>query len=226
MKNISILGDGLLGSELQNQRPNWSLYSRRLANFDIKDINVPESDVIINCIAHTNTYDTNRQLNWDVNYKFVSDLVEYCNTTNTKLIHISTDYVYSNSDANASEDSVPVHCNNWYGYTKLLADGYVQLKSNDHLIVRCTHKPTPFPYESAWIDQIGNFDYVDVIASLIINLIEKNCSGIYNVGTHAKTMHELAKRTKTVNSSFRPKYVPGNTSMNINKLTGVICDLH
>jgi dTDP-4-dehydrorhamnose reductase len=56
------------------------------------------------------------------------------------LVHISTDYLYSGSVSNASESDVPVHCNNWYGYTKLLADGLVQLESNNYLICRCTHK--------------------------------------------------------------------------------------
>jgi dTDP-4-dehydrorhamnose reductase len=56
-----------------------------------------------------------------------------------KLVHLLT-YLYSGSVSNASESDVPVHCNNWYGYTKLLADGLVQLESNNYLICRCTHK--------------------------------------------------------------------------------------
>jgi dTDP-4-dehydrorhamnose reductase len=113
---------------------------------------------------------------------------------------------------------VPVHCNNWYGYTKLLADGLVQLLSKDYLICRCTHKPNPFPYESAWIDQIGNFDYVDVIAGLIINLIDNKSNGIYNVGTDTKTMFQLASKTSKVNIAHAPDRVPKNTTMDISKL--------
>ena len=88
---------------------------------------------IIKCIAHTDTYDKSRNLHWNINYKAVSDLVEICNKYNKKLIHISSDYVYSNSNPGSSEGDVPVHCNNWYGYTKLLGDAHVQLKSNNYL---------------------------------------------------------------------------------------------
>jgi dTDP-4-dehydrorhamnose reductase len=82
---------------------------------------------------------TQRDLHWDINYKFVHELILFCNKNDIKLVHISTDYLYSGSVSNASESDVPVHCNNWYGYTKLLADGLVQLEFN-HLICRCTHK--------------------------------------------------------------------------------------
>jgi hypothetical protein len=126
--------------------------------------------------------------------------------------------VYAQSIENASENDVPVHCNNWYGYTKLLADGLVQLEANQHLLIRCTHKPKPFPYEKAWEDQVGNFDYVNIIASKIIRLIKKNAIGIYNVGTETKTMFDLASKTSKVEPIKAPLHVPHNTSMDISKM--------
>ena len=99
-----------------------------------------------------------------------------------------------------------------------MSDALVQIRSKKHLVIRCTQKPTPFPYENAWIDQIGNFDYVDVIAELIIKSIRKDLHGLYNLGTETKTMFELASRTSDVGKSFSPINVPKNTSMNIDKL--------
>ena len=145
-------------------------------------------------------------------------MINFCNTNNIKLIHVSTDYVYTGSIERASETDVPVHSNNWYGYTKLLGDGLVQLLANNYLLCRCTHKPKPFPYEKAWIDQVGNFDYVDKISELIIKLINENKYGVYNVGTETKSMFDLASQTKLVTPINSPSYVPKNTSMNINKL--------
>ena len=153
----------------------------------------------------------------------MSKLIDYCNEKSIKLVHISTDYVYAGSVNNASEEDVPVHCNNWYGYTKLLGDGLVQLQSNDYLLVRCTHKPTPFPYDAAWIDQVGNFDYVNIISDLIIKLINANANGLYNVGTETKTMYEMASRTKSVNKTFTPEHVPKNQSMDISKMKNITC---
>ncbi len=101
-------------------------------------------------------------------------------------------------------------------------DGHVQLKCNDYILVRCQHKPRPFPYPSAWLDQVGNFDYVDTITKIIIKLINKKCSGVYNVGTNLKSMYSLATITNSVNGVLKPSNVPSNTSMNILKLNKVI----
>ena len=99
----------------------------------------------------------------------------------------------------------------------------MQLECNNYLLIRCQHKPTPFPYEAAWMNQIGNFDYVDIISNLICKLINSEQSGLFNLGTQIKTMHELAKSTNAlVNKSFTPPYVPSNTSMNIDKLKNII----
>jgi dTDP-4-dehydrorhamnose reductase len=217
---VLVLGDGLLGSEIVKQT-NWDYISRKKDGFDItkNDFNFHGYDVIINCIAFTNTYSNDKENNWNVNYKAVADLVDYCNNQNIKLVHISTDYVYTNSNSEVSENDIPVHGNNWYSYTKLLADAYIELKSNNYLICKGTHKPNPFPYERAWDDQWGNFDYVDVISSLIINLVMSNNFGIFNVGTELKSMFDLAKQTnKNVKPAGKPEYVPNNTSMDVSKL--------
>ena len=217
---VLVLGDGLLGSEIVKQT-NWDYVSRKKDGFDITKNNFDfyGYDVIINCIAFTNTYSNDREINWNINYKAVANLVDYCNNFNIKLVHISTDYVYTNSISDASEDDIPVHGNNWYSYTKLLADAYIELKSNNYLICKGTHKPNPFPYEKAWADQWGNFDYVDVIASLIVNLVMSNNFGIFNVGTEFKSMFDLAKQTnKNVKPAGKPKHVPKDTSMDISKL--------
>jgi len=223
--NVLVLGDGLLGGEIIKQT-GWNYMSRKKDGLDTNKIETflfkHTPDIIVNCIANTDTYSKDKQSHWDINYAFVSKLIDYCNEKSIKLVHISTDYLYTSSVNNASEEDVPVHCNNWYGYTKLLGDGLVQLQANDYLIVRCTHKPTPFPYDGAWIDQIGNFDYVNIISDLIIKLINANANGLYNVGTETKTMYEMASRTKSVNKTFTPEHVPKNQSMNISKMKTVI----
>lgn len=224
--NVLVLGDGLLGSEIIKQT-KWGFLSRKTTGFNIFDLekSIPNNikfDVIVNCIANTDTYSTEKKGHWDTNFAFVSDLIKYCNSNLIKLVHISTDYVYTNSIENASENDVPVHCNNWYGYTKLLGDGLVQLEANNYLLIRCTHKPKPFPYDKAWVDQLGNFDYVDVIASKIIKLIRKNATGLYNVGTPKKSMFELASKTKKVEEILAPEHVPHNTSMEISKMEEIL----
>lgn len=218
---VLVLGDGLLGSEIVKQT-NWDYLSRKKDGFDITSSSFDcllKYDTIINCIANTNTYSNNKESHWEVNYKSVVSLADYCSLHNIKLIHISSDYVYTNSVENASEEDVPIHGRNWYSYTKLLGDSYVQLNQNN-LILRGTHKPYPFKYSQAWIDQVGNFDYVPVIADIIIRLTKINAFGLYNIGTGLKTMNDLANQT---NPNVTPITVPNdnipkNISMNLSKL--------
>ena len=231
MSKIVVLGDGLLGSELVKQT-GWDYISRKKDGFDINNYSSyykfflkdhdsvawwSKYNTIVNCIANTNTYSDNKNLHWDINYKSVIKLSDFCSKHNIKLVHISTDYVYINSINNASENDVPIHGNNWYSYTKLLGDSYVQLNENN-LVLRGTHKQKPFPYNKAWIDQIGNFDYVDVMAGLVKQLIEKEATGLYNVGTELKTMYDLASKSNLVTPNFKPSHAPSNVTMDINKL--------
>jgi dTDP-4-dehydrorhamnose reductase len=216
---VLVLGDGLLGSEIE-KKTKWDFLSRKSHGFDVNHFEKfidSKYDVIVNCIANTDTYSDNKDLHWDVNLKFVDRIIDYCNFNSIKLVHISTDYIYTGSKSEASEADVPVHCPTWYGYTKLVADGLVQLRCKDYLLIRCSQKPYPFPYDHAWIDQIGNFDYSDKIADLIIQSIRLKLCGLYNIGTETKTMFDLASRTKNVKFSFSPPNVPKNISMDISK---------
>lgn len=222
--NIIILGDGLLAKEI-NSKTNWRIISRKINNFDITKIEtynlLEDSTTIINCIAHTDTYSTNKDVHWKVNYEGVYNLVEFCNKFDKKLVHITTDFIYANNKKKSepTEDDVPVHSEDWYSYTKLLSDGLIQLISKNYLICRSTHKPNPLPYDTIFEDRIGNFDYVNKIADLIIQLIIKNKFGVFNVGTEIKSMVDLVKYSQQDYKIIKaPDNYPKKTVMNIDKL--------
>lgn len=228
MKRL-VLGDGLLGKTIVDGT-GWDYISRKKDGIDFCKPDtyvdyIKGYDEVINCIAFTETYDERRDEHWQVNYASVAELVDLCNRFNVKLIHIGTDYLYTYSKIGATEEDVPVHCRNWYGYTKLLADAYVQLKSKNYLLLRSTHKREPFLHPYAWVDQIGNFDYVSIISELIIQLIRKGVTGIYNVGTETKTMYDLAKRT---NPDVEPNFTiiddstPTNVVMDVSKMKNTL----
>jgi len=200
---VLVLGDGLLGSEIIKQS-GWEYLSMDKDGIDvvfdfegmlplIDDI---EPDTIVNCIGYTNTYDKERGKHWRLNYEFVVNLADFCDCRDIKLAHMSTDYIYANSQQGFAETNIPVHQETWYSYCKLLADGYVQLSPNNHLLIRGSLKPKPFPYDNAFIDVEGTFDYVDVIAKQVIELIQEDRNGVWNIGTPSKTMYELAKQSK------------------------------
>ena len=223
----------MLGSEIVKQT-GWDYISRKKDGFDItNNKNITDTllelhhgvavtskyDIVINCIANTDTYSTDKEAMYKVNYEAVTILSDVCNAYKIKLIHISTDYVYAGSVNNATEEDMPIPSNNWYTYYKLLADEYIAITNSDYLICRCSFKTKPFEFKYAWYNQIGNFDYIDVITDLIIKLINKKATGIYNVGTELKTMLDLAKQTKPeTQPSPKPDHVPGNISINLTKL--------
>ena len=227
MSNILVLGDGLLGSELVTQT-GWDYISRSKDGFDATNpdfnhlvgqehgvIFYPKYDTIINCIANTNSYSDDLQSHLDINYKFVVALTNFCNKHNIKLVHISTEYVYANNPSPAKETDLPLPDNTWYAKTKLLADQYVSLIGDNYLICRELHKANDINPSKVW-NVRTNGDRVKNIAPLIIKLINKKATGIYNVGTGDKNYRDIFPKGKLVNS---PPHVPHDTRMCLNKLT-------
>lgn len=224
--NPVILGDGILGKELQSQT-GWDYISRNKDKFDALNPNFnflieqehevtfyAKYDTIINCIANTNSYSEDLQSHLDVNYKFAIALADFCNKWKIKLVQISTEFVYANNKLLPKETDLPLPDNTWYAKTKLLADQYISLMCDDYLICRELHKINNFSPKQVW-DVVTNGDRVKNIAPLIIKLINKKATGIFNVGTKRKTYLDLCPGRETIPP---PPYVPKDTSMCIDKL--------
>lgn len=223
MSKILILGDGILGSELRHQT-NWDIISRKLGTLNIEDYEklltiLANYDTVINCIANTDSYSDDKIGHWNVNLKFPATLTDICNKLNLKLVHISTEFVYANNIKPPTEEDIPFPDRTWYAYTKLLADEYIKLKSSNFLICRELHKPNTFNYPQVWNVKTSG-DKVEKIAQLIIQLINRNATGIFNVGTGDKSLKDLNPEGKLVDA---PPYVPKDTRMNLDKLNSFLC---
>ena len=207
-----ILGDGVVGSEFARQT-GWEQVSRRRDGIDLVDKTAIfaslvegidghgyalRSKTVINCVGCVDTFGP-KEKHWHINYGYVCDLVDVCNDLGIKLVHISADYIHHNSPPDAPSDGIPIHGGNWYSYTKMLADAYVQLRSRDYLILRGGGmKARPFPYEGAFVDQVGNFDYIDNVVRAFVQVIESGRTGVVQVGRKAHTVYDLAKETRDV----------------------------
>jgi dTDP-4-dehydrorhamnose reductase len=223
--NVLVLGNGLLGSEVIRQT-NWDFISRKRNGINFCNPityyrYLVGYDIIFNAIGHTKTYSDERDIHLNTNFKAVINLVSYCNDKKKKIVQISTDYLYGNSKENTSENDQPANCANWYSYSKLLGDGYVQVMAKDYLLIRTSFRPVPFPYPEISIQQ-GNFDYVPKIARLIIELINKGASGIFNVGREKSwNTYEMAIETRP-DTKIREKKIydslPENITMNVLKM--------
>ena len=216
---VLILGDGTLGSELKKQT-GWDSISRKAGTFVITVINfikkhyIKDYDIIVNCIANTDTYADDYDEHFDVNYLFVAHLSEACRDLNKKLVQISTEYVYANNLNIPTEENNAIPHDSYYALTKLLADEYVKLRNNSYLICRLLHKPNDFNYPEIWNTKTSG-DKVNKIAELVIKLINNNAEGVYNVGTGSKYLSDLVPNCKIIEP---PKHVPTDTRMNLNKL--------
>ena len=162
---VVVLGDGLLGTEIVKQT-NWDYFSRKKDNLNITNIVTWSHlllpyDVIVNCIAYTKTYDSNKQLHWDINYKAVSELVDYCNNHNKKLIHISTDEVYGSLELDSENkftEQTLYSPNSPYSASKAASDHFVNAWRTTYgvptIITNCSNNYGPSQHIEKFIPKV------------------------------------------------------------------------
>lgn len=154
MKRVAILGAGMLGKYLYNRFKNLNknLYEINLFSHNELDITnkdeiskiIIKYDYIINCAAYTNVdkaQGSDTELCLDVNGRCLEFIAQQCNINNTKLIHISTDFVYGfikykrfNEELYETEELNPI---NIYGMSKKIGEYNIKNNmENNYLILR------------------------------------------------------------------------------------------
>ena len=135
MKNILIFSsNGLLSTNLRFRfKNNHNIKYIGSKNYDLKfnyfnfDLdNIIKNnnfDVVLNCIGYTNIdlCEKNKELAYKLNFEFPKSLVKALNKykKNAKLIHISTDHFYNNSNFSTENDTEVI---NYYAETKFQAE--------------------------------------------------------------------------------------------------------
>jgi dTDP-4-dehydrorhamnose reductase len=168
---ILIIGKtGQLGQSIQEVATNVS-YSKHSFTFVGRDeidfsnnanistyFECNSFDVIVNCAAYTQVdrAEEQQELANQINHLAVGQLADIVQQSNTKLIHISTDYVFDGNTTNPYIELDVPNPINTYGKTKLLGEQAVQnAMNNNALIIR-----------SSWIySQYGN-NFVDTMLRL------------------------------------------------------------
>ena len=170
--NIVVLGtDGMLGYDVYEKLTKMSCNKNSIINnvigFDrqkLEDFKILENtdalytffyqnkhfDYIINCVAMTDTYsaentEEGKELSYRLNSLFPKHLALICKLRKIKLIHISTDYVFSEKSPEYSAynhfgffiHDQPFPVNN-YGMHKLLGEQFIKdtLNKNNYAILR------------------------------------------------------------------------------------------
>ena len=92
---------------------------------------------VINTAAQTNVdiCETERELAYELNATSVVNLVKACETYNSHLTHVSTDFIFDGTAGPYDEEAKPNPVN-YYGETKLAAEEIVQKASCPWAIAR------------------------------------------------------------------------------------------
>ncbi|MBB6624722.1 dTDP-4-dehydrorhamnose reductase [Clostridium gasigenes] len=245
MKILITGSKGQLGNEIQsiikNGKAEIGVISEEIKNSQVVPLDIEylditnleqvkeviyreKPDVIINCAAATNVdgCESNQDLAFKINSIGPRNLAIVCQEVGSKLLQVSTDYVFSGIGSNPRAEFDLTNPYSVYGKTKLMGEDYVREFSTKYFIVRTAwlygYVGKNFVYtmmnlgkikESIDVvdDQRGNPTNANDLAYHILKLIETEEYGVYHcTGSgecswydFAKLIMELSKRTCVVN---------------------------
>lgn len=204
MSNVLVTGSkGQLGSEIRaiaSQYPTYNFLFTDVDELDLSDFKAVEdffekNNIIscINCAAYTavDKAEDDRELALLINATAVENLAKVCNTHNSLLIHISTDYVFSGNHFKPYEEKDPVAPNSYYGLSKLKGEEAVLGNCNKAVIIRTSWLYSIYGNNfvstmirlgkerdelGVVVDQIGTPTHAADLAAAIMTIVQKNNS--------------------------------------------------
>lgn len=187
---------------LMPSRKELDITEKNFSYFEMLKNNDIELKDIYLLAAYTNVAKSNieKDLCFKTNVDGISNIVFMLNMIypNSRLIYISTDYVFDGEIGNyKTTDPLNPVKNNYYALSKALAESAIKSYIGAKLIIRTSFCQNEiWPYEKAFIDQYTSRDTVDIIASKIRLGVNKYYEGILHIGTERKSVYELASRLK------------------------------
>lgn len=232
MKILITGAKGQLGNELQNviksgqaeiAKVSDNIKKAEVIALDVDELDITsltevkeriyeiKPDVVINCAAATNVdgCESDEDFAFKVNSLGPRNLAMACETINSKLVQVSTDYVFSGVGNKPLTEYDLTSPYSVYGKTKLLGEKYVEQFSSKYFIVRTAwlygYVGHNFVYTMMKLgkekdmitvvnDQRGNPTNANDLAYHILKLIETEEYGIYNcTGKGECTWYDFAK---------------------------------
>lgn len=208
----AVLGHaGMLGQDFMSALASRDVSGFDRAEFDITDLESVNSilsgfDFVVNCAAWTAVDDAEEkeQAALAINGSGPKNVAEACKRTGSKLIHISTDYVFSGDSTSPYAEDALVGPKSAYGRTKLSGEIAVrETLPNDHYLVRTAwlygeHGPnfikTMINLEktkdtiSVVDDQLGQPTWTKDLVSQIISMVDNKVpAGTYHGTSSGQT---------------------------------------
>ncbi len=172
----------------------------------------------INCAAYTavDKAESEQDMAMLVNGEAVGHLAGVCKKYKTKLIHISTDYVFNGESETPYNEDDSVEPINTYGRSKLLGEQLCMIENNDAIIIRTSWLYSEFGNNfvktmlrlmrerneiNVVSDQFGSPTYAADLAKAILAIIASGTwqSGIYHYSNEGKiSWYEFALAVKAI----------------------------
>jgi dTDP-4-dehydrorhamnose reductase len=223
--------NGQLGKELQQLAVVYPQYKFVFASReDLKLHHFPlvenfflatKPQYCINCAAYTavDKAESEKDMAMLVNGEAVGHLAAICKKYQTKLIHISTDYVFDGESETPYKEDDTTNPKNVYGASKLLGEQLCMKENADSIIIRTSWVYSSFGHNfvktmmrlmserneiNVVSDQIGSPTYAVDLAKTILDIIASGKweSGIYHYSNEGKiSWYEFAVAIKELTGS-------------------------
>lgn len=212
MNKIWITGSkGQLGQSLQKLASNYDKFRFHFTDIDECDITKEEEikhilsnfqpDYIVNCSAYTNVDKAEEEKEKAdlINARAVENLGLLAAKYNSRVLHISTDYVFSGENHKPYKENEQPSPVSAYGASKLLGEENLLLANEDATIIRTAWLYSEFGKNFAKTiiklgkerellkvvdDQIGSPTYATDLARAILQIIEAGIAGNYIPGIY------------------------------------------
>lgn len=229
MRNVLIIGaSGFLGKELykvfsldKEYHTYGTCLKNEILNFEHLDVTNLENvnnvflrtkpNIVIITAALTNVEycEVNKEDAYKINVIGIKNVIRLCKTYSSKVIYVSTEYVFDGNNG-PYDETCPVSPINYYGRTKLQGEEIIQDNINDYLIARTTvvygwdlnsknfimqliKNLSENKFMKVPNDQISSPTYCPNLARMIKESCDRNILGVINmVGSDIKNRYYFA----------------------------------
>jgi len=229
MKILVLGGSGLVGDAFIHNTKSYELITTygksKIENNNISSvkINLPQywiklkdlilkekPEIVLNTIAYSNVdfCEINKKEVYDLHVGITEKITSLCSQINSKVIFLSTDYVFDGEKGNYSEEDKtnPV---NYYGKTKDLAEK-ITLKDENNLVLRTSmiygaspkvrflryviENLTKEKEIETYDDIFNSATLLDELIDGILKAVKKDVNGVFHmVGSSCVSRYEFAK---------------------------------
>nr|WP_080485150.1 dTDP-4-dehydrorhamnose reductase [Oenococcus oeni] len=210
-------------------------------------VEAQKPDVVLDAAAYTKVdaaEDEGKQINWQVNRDGSKNLAQAAKAFASKLVYISTDYVFDGTSSDEYSENDPTNPKNEYGKAKLAGEKAILDAAVDSYIIRTSwvfgkygnnfvytmqKLAKTHPKLTVVNDQVGRPTWTKTLAEFILYLIDHQAAyGTYNLSNRGTaSWYDFAKEIlnnysleiKAVNSDQFPQkaYRPRHSVLSLKK---------